>query len=181
LKNKNKMKNSLGLIHIYTGDGKGKTSAAIGLAVRATGAGLSVLFAQLFKKNSYEIRQLEKTGVTYCQYYCQHPFFKKYSADELEKQAYSCNSFVNDMFSKAKKEKYDVLILDEIGPALNSELISSDKLAKLIKSKPRNLELVMTGRGFSKQIIELADYVTEMKMIKHPFTKGITARKGIEY
>jgi len=170
-----------GLVHVYTGDGKGKTTAAIGLVIRAKGAGLKVLVAQLFKKDSGEVRVLREIGITHMQFTSKHPFFKNYSKDELKSEIKKCKAFVRNIFHKMKDEKYDVVVLDEIGPALKSGFFEPDELASLIMSKPERTELVMTGRGFPEQILKLADYVTEMKMIKHPFNKGIIARKGVEY
>ena len=170
-----------GLVHIYTGDGKGKTTAAIGLAIRARGAGLRVIVAQLFKKGSGEAKILKKIGVKHMEYSSKHPFFKRYSKEELELEAKQCTAFVRGVFNIVKSEEYDLVVLDEIGPALKFKLIKAEELANFIKSKPEKTELVMTGRGFLTQIIKLADYVTEMKMMSHPFDKGVSARKGIEY
>ncbi len=170
-----------GLVHIYTGDGKGKTTAAIGLAVRAKGAGLKVLVAQLFKEDSSEAKTLDELGIEHMQHSSKHPLFKKYSSKELMKEAGNCLSFVKGVFDRAKEEEYDVVVLDEIGPALKFELIETQELTRLVKARPEKTELVMTGRGFSSDILNLADYVTEMTMIKHPFNVGVKAREGIEY
>ena len=170
-----------GLIHVYTGDGKGKTSASLGLAVRARGAGKKVMFAQLFKKDSGEINALKQLGISFVQHSSSHPFFKKYTDDELKQKARECAAFVKNVFKETKKAGYDILIIDELGPALGFDLLREKDLIKMIKSRPEKTELVMTGRGFSEEIIKLADYVTEMKMIKHPFNNGVKARKGIEY
>lgn len=170
-----------GLIHIYTGDGKGKTTAAIGLAIRARGAGLKVLVAQLFKKDSSEAKILKEIGLKYTQYSSKHPFFKEYSKEELKKEAKQCTEFVRSVFDEVKEKGYDLVVLDEIGPALKFGLIKAEELFKSIESKPEKTELVMTGRGFPEQIINLADYMTEMRMIKHPFNMGVKARKGVEY
>ncbi|HHE36336.1 MAG TPA: cob(I)yrinic acid a,c-diamide adenosyltransferase [Candidatus Woesearchaeota archaeon] len=170
-----------GLVHIYTGDGKGKTTAALGLAVRARGAGLRVLVAQLFKRNSSEVSILKAEGIDYVHHPSEHPFFRKYSAKELKSEVKKCKSFIRDVFQRVQDERYDVVVLDEIGPALKTGFFEPDELKRFIKLRPENTELVMTGRGFPEEIIKLADYVTEMKMIKHPFLKGIRARKGVEY
>ena len=170
-----------GLVHIYIGDGKGKTTAALGLAIRAKGAGLKVLVTQLFKKDPGEASILKEAGISHTEYPSKHPFFKNYSKDELKLEIKKCKAFVRNVFHKIRDKEYDVVVLDEIGPALKSGFFEPDELASLIKSKPERTELVMTGRGFPEQIIKLADYVTEMKMIKHPFLKGMRARRGIEY
>jgi cob(I)alamin adenosyltransferase len=170
-----------GLIHIYTGEGKGKTTAAIGLAVRARGAGLEVMIAQLFKSKTGEKKMLEKLGIKYRQYSSSHPLFKKYSADELVYEKKKCEAFVRQAFDTARNENYDVLIIDELGPALSYGMISDSVVKELIKSKPARLELILTGRGFPVGIISMADYANDIKMISHPYNKGIGARKGIEY
>ena len=177
--------NRKGLIHIYTGDGKGKTTAAIGLAVRAKGAGLRVLVAQLFKdySNGYscEVKVLKAAGIDYMTHSVAHPFFKKYSVQEFGQEAEKCTTFIRDVFSKMKKESYDLVVIDEIGPALSCKFLKEEELIDMINSKPKYVELVMTGRGFSDRIEELADYFTEMKMKKHPYVKGAKPRKGVDY
>ncbi|HJX05242.1 MAG TPA: cob(I)yrinic acid a,c-diamide adenosyltransferase [Candidatus Nanoarchaeia archaeon] len=170
-----------GLVHIYTGDGKGKTTAAIGLALRARGANLSVLVAQLFKEKNSEAKSLEKLGIAYLNYSTKHPFFKKYSEKELASEAEKCIFFVKRVFEMVRIKSYDLIVLDEIGPALAYNLVKEDELAEMIKSKPGKTELVMTGRGFPESIIKLADYVTEMRKVRHPYDKGVNARKGIEH
>jgi len=175
------MRKDLGLVHVYTGDGSGKTCAATGRAIRARGAGLSVLVAQLFKKDCSEEKKLIALGVKYMQYSSQHPFFKKYSAAELKSEKEKCTAFLRHAFELAQKEKYDLFIIDEVGPAVAYELVDKNIFISLIKSKPKNTELILTGRGFSKEFIELADYVTDMRMVKHPFDNGVKARKGIDY
>jgi len=177
------MRNDLGLVHIYTGDARGKTSTAIGTAVRARGAGLSVLVAQLFKSDSSEIGELKKLGVKYIQYSSQHPFFKKYSATEIKTEKEKCTLFIKLAFETARKEQYDLFILDEAGPALAYNLVDAHTLLELVKAKSKHTELIMTGRGFTPEFFELADYLTGMgvSLYKHPYQKGIQARKGIDY
>lgn len=170
-----------GLVHIYTGEGKGKTTASVGLAVRARGAGLKVVFAQLFKDECSEKKMLEKLGIRYLQYTSKHPFFKKYTVSEMALEKEKCLAFVQEAFAAAKKEKADMLVIDEIGPALSHGLISADDVIGLVKKKPAKMELVMTGRGFPAPIVSLADYVSEINALRHPFDKGVKARQGIEY
>ena len=177
----NMAREDTGLIHVYAGEGQGKTSAAVGLATRARGAGLSVLLAQLFKEEPSEIKSLKKLAVKCVHYSLTHPYFKKYSDKALEEKAKGCQDFVEKAFKLARKDKYDVLILDEIGPALSYALITSDALASLIEAKPRKTELVLTGRGIPDSIMELADYVTELTLKKHPYNQGVLARKGIDF
>jgi cob(I)alamin adenosyltransferase len=159
------MRDKLGYVHVYTGDGKGKTTAAAGLAARMLGRGKSVLFAQLFKyeEESGEIVSLKKLGAKYMAYSHRHPALHKgYSGKELEQLANECEAFVENVFEIARKDRYDMLILDEIGPALTCNFIGLDKLMYLIKTKPEQTELVLTGRGIPKQIIDLAGYYTPM-------------------
>lgn len=170
-----------GLIHIYDGDGTGKTTAAIGLAVRAKGAGLKVLVAQLFKEYSGELDSLKKLGIDLMRYSSKHPFFKKYSEEELKAEAEKCTEFIRSIFDKARDDKYDLIVIDEVGPALKYNFLKQEDLIELINSKPEQTELVMTGRGFPEKVKEQADYHTEMKMVKHPLQKGVKARKGVEY
>lgn len=170
-----------GLIHIYTGDGKGKTTAAMGLAVRALGAGLKVLVTQLFKSETSEKLMMEKLGIKYLQYSSKHPMFKKYSKEEMAFEQKKCEDFVSHAFELAKKEGYDLLVIDELGPALSCGMLAKEFVKKLISSKPEKLELVLTGRGFPYDVLALADYANDIKSIAHPFNKGVNARKGIEY
>lgn len=175
------MRDKLGFIHIYTGDGVGKTSAAVGKAVRARGRGLSVLVAQLFKSNSSEVKELElHNKVKYLQYSLTHPIFKKYSKAELKTEKEKCTAFLRYAFEVVHEEKYDFFIIDEAGPALAYNLVDANIFLELIRSKPKNTELIMTGRGFPNEFLELADYVTEMVDKKHPFRKGVHAREGVE-
>jgi cob(I)alamin adenosyltransferase len=169
-----------GYVHIYTGEGKGKTTAAIGLAVRASGWNLSVLVAQLFKEKTAESRQMEKLGIKYLSYSSSHPFFKKYSEKGLADEALKCQAFVRNVFDVIRKEHYDLVVIDEMGAALSFNLFPEKELAKLIKSKPEHTELVMTGRGFPESILKLGDYVTNMVKVKHIYDEGVQARKGIE-
>jgi len=177
------MRDDLGYIHVYTGDGKGKTTASVGLAARMLGRGKSVLFAQLFKyeEESGEIVSLKKLGAKYMAYSHRHPALcKSYSEKELEHLANECELFVENVFEIAKKDKYGLLVLDEIGPAFSCNFIAVDKLISMIRSKPEHTELVMTGQNIPKKIIDLADYVTFMNKGKHIYDNGVLAREGIE-
>lgn len=167
-----------GLIHVYTGDGKGKTTAALGLAMRAAGQGLKVAFIQFIK------------GTT-----CgEHTFASQYHPFDIVQIS------VGDSFSKSREQlateaqqtlayaeeeilsgKYDMVVLDEIFIAVNQGLITINQVLDLVDKKPYSLELILTGRRASPEIVQRADLVTEMLMIKHPFTEGIEARRGIEY
>ena len=170
-----------GLVQIYTGDGKGKTSAAFGLALRAIGRGLKVYVIQ-FIKGGFDYGEL-------------------YVVDKLPNltlKAFGRGSFITEKpprkrdFQLAEEAltlaegiikggEYDIVILDEINVALSLKLVKIERVLELIKNKPRHVELVLTGRRAPDEIIEAADLVTEMREIKHPFNKGCQARKGIEY
>jgi cob(I)alamin adenosyltransferase len=170
-----------GLVQVYTGNGKGKTSAAFGLALRAVGRGLSVYMIQ-FIKGGFDYGEL-------------------YVVDKLPNftlKAFGRGKFITEMppgkedvklardaFRLAKKTveegKHDVVILDEINVVLELGMISKKEVLQLIKSKPEHVELVLTGRYAPKEIVEAADLVTEMKQVKHPFDTGYPARKGIEF
>lgn len=172
------MAKNLGKIHIYTGDGKGKTTAALGLALRAAGAGYQVYIIQFLKGQNYsELKSLKKLSNITTKRFGQKTFIYKIGKkpDKVS---------VQKAFQQAKKilnsGKFDLVILDEIFLAVWFKLLKVAEVVKLIKNKPKNVELVLTGRKASPQIIKLADYVTEMKEVKHPYQKGLLARKGIE-
>jgi len=167
-----------GYVQVYTGNGKGKTTAAIGLAIRAAGAGLKVYFCQFLKgRPTSEIRILKKL---HNQITVQRSGRKTFVID-AEKCDFEC---ARKCFQKVSrvifKGEYDVVILDEINNAMAINLINSNDLVNVIKSKPMHVEIVLTGRNIPKEIIKIADLVTDMKEIKHYYSKGIGARKGIE-
>ena len=174
---------SKGLIHVYTGEGKGKTTAAFGLAKRAAGHGKKVLILQFLKskmKDSGEITSARKTGIKVIRFEDQAtPLFDPaVKVDDLKKA-------IRDAVALAIKEitggSYDVVILDEFNTALGCDYAEMKDAEAIIDAKPEGLELIFTGRGAPEGLIELADYVTEMRMVKHPFKKGVKARKGIEF
>ncbi|KKQ17637.1 MAG: ATP:corrinoid adenosyltransferase [Berkelbacteria bacterium GW2011_GWA1_36_9] len=167
-----------GLIHIYTGEGKGKTSAGMGLLIRALGRGLNVKVIQLFKRNTGEQFFFENSGFNYLQFKPLHPFFKTYNKNELESLR---QEFLGFWREATEDMNYDIILIDEIGPGVAWGVIDEGLVLDLIKRKPEKTELVMTGRDFPLSIIEKADYVSEINKIKHPYDKGILARKGIEF
>jgi cob(I)alamin adenosyltransferase len=118
--------------------------------------------------------------VKYLQYSSMHPIFKKYSKAELKTEKEKCTAFLKYAFGVAHEEKYDFFIIDEAGPAIAYNFVDANAFLELIKSKPKNTELIMTGRGFPHEFLELADYVTEMIDKKHPFKRGVYAREGVE-
>lgn len=172
-----------GLIHVYTGDGKGKTTSAFGLAIRALGHGKRVLILQFLKsriKNSGEARIAEKIGLNVIRFKNQTtPLFDRQA--NIQKLRKSLQDAILLSIDRLKSNAYDLVILDEIITALSSELLSIHDLQKIIDAKPDDTELVLTGRNAPKWLIDRADYVTEMRMIKHPFNRKIKARKGIEF
>lgn len=169
-----------GFVHIYTGNGKGKTTAAFGLALRALGASKKVFIAQFVKGKMYnEIRAIRKylPDIKIVQYGlgC---FIIDTPGETDFKVAQEGIAEVKKVISSGK---YDLIILDEIFIALFYKLIDNLEIIDIIKNKPFETELVLTGRYASEDIISLADLVTEMKEVKHYYTKGIEAREGIEF
>ncbi len=171
-----------GFVHIYCGDGKGKTSAAVGLAVRAAGAGRRVLFAQFFKDgSSSEISVLKSIGnVTVLVCDTVRGFYKDMNETERTQCGRDAAAFLDVCLERAKTEA-DILILDEAISACNHAVISEEALLRFLKSRPLELEVVLTGREPSPALLEAADYVTEMKKRRHPYDRGVPARQGIEF
>jgi cob(I)alamin adenosyltransferase len=168
-----------GYVHVYTGNGKGKTTAALGLALRAAGAGLRVYIAQFVKGMKYsEINTLEKLQelITVKQY-GRSCFINRIPEKEDIRAAQEGLREVRQIMCSGK---YQMIILDEANIATHYNLFSVDELLDFIRAKPKGVELVITGRAAEPQIIEEADLVTEMKEIKHYYQKGVEARDGIE-
>jgi len=171
-----------GFIHCYTGNGKGKTTASLGLALRAAGHKKKVLIIQFMKGN---IEYGEINGVKMLSPYVtlkqfgRETFVSKKNPDKIDIE------FAKKALKEAEvsilSKKYDIIILDEINVALDFKLIDINQVLSLIKSKPENLELILTGRYAPKEIIDISDLVTEMREIKHYYNKGVTGRKSIEY
>ena len=168
-----------GLIHIYCGEGKGKTTAVMGLALRGASRGKKVMIIQFLKDGtSGEISLLSKQeNVIICAGKATESFSWNMTAEEKQQTIKLHNSHLE----KALAFTGDMLILDELCGACTTELLDIELVKKLIATKPEEQELVFTGRNPPQFIIEKADYITEMKMIKHPFEQGIPAREGIEY
>ena len=168
----------MGYIQVYTGDGKGKTTAAIGLAVRAAGAGLKVFFAQFIKnRRCSEHRALERFRdfITVKQY--GRGFIRGRSSTRIK-------AIIERGFKEVREivqsGEYDIVILDEINVALHYGLIKLADIIELLENRPPDIEIVLTGRYAPKEIIKKADLVTEFKKIKHYIDKGVRARVGIE-
>ncbi len=172
------MKSNLGKIHIYTGSGKGKTTAALGLALRAAGAGFKVYIVQFLKGQDYsELKSLKAIKKIIVKRFGEKTFIHKIGTNPDKIAAIDALEWSKKVLNS---NNFDVVILDEIFLVVFFKLISVSDLKKLIQKKPMNVELVLTGRKAPKEIIKLADYVTEMKEIKHPYQKGLQARRGIE-
>lgn len=169
-----------GYVQIYTGNGKGKTTAAFGLALRASGAEKKVFIAQFVKGKMYaEIKAIQN--------YLPQIELKQYGRgcfivnNPTEADIQAAQQGLKEIMELVKSEDYDLIILDEIFIALYYNLFPVEAVIQLIKTKPAELELVLTGRCAPDELIELADLVTEMKAIKHYYQKGVEARKGIEF
>jgi cob(I)alamin adenosyltransferase len=168
------------LIHIYTGPSKGKTTASVGLAVRAKGAGWNVLFTQLFKPDgSSELTPLANIGIDVMRFNWRGTFFKNYTPEEMEEQRRACREFLAEII--LKWDNYDLVVMDEIVYAITSGVIPEQEFIEFLDVKPERVELVLTGRDFPKSIQERAGYITTMEQTKHPFDQGHLPRKGIEF
>ena len=170
-----------GLIHIYCGDGKGKTTAATGLAVRAAGAGKKVVFTQFFKDgSSSEIKVLqgvENIRIMHCK--TVRGFWRRMDDTQKARASEDYSKLLADVIAAAADA--DLLVLDEIVSACNHGTVAETAVTDFLRNTPEKLEVVLTGRNPSDALLELADYVTEMRKIKHPYDCGIAARKGIEF
>jgi len=174
-----------GLIHIYTGEGKGKTTAAIGLAVRAAGHGKGVLFVQFFKEDDApsgekEIFRNYLTRIELIRSNVKHPMFTGDKTDEAAVRRSIADTF-SAVEERVAKGGIELLVLDEINGALEGGWITFDVVEEFLKNRPEGLEVVLTGRGAPVELVQMADYVTELLKIKHPYDNGVKARRGIEY
>ena len=175
-----------GLVLVHTGEGKGKTTAAIGLAVRAWGDGFRILILQ-FIKGSWKYGELfalkalaeidgrieiRPTGIG---------FTRNASSEEMAVHREKARTALQEALTEMTSGQWDMIILDEINYALNFGLLKEQEVLELLSQKPTELHLVLTGRHALPAIIDCADLVTEMRLIKHPFQKGIRAQKGIEF
>jgi cob(I)alamin adenosyltransferase len=176
-----KRKEKTGLVQVYTGNGKGKTTAALGLALRAAGSNMRTYIGQFLKGRQYgELESIKHLSplITIEQY----GINGWVHVDEAtpDQKAAARNGLI-----KATKaimsEKYDIVVLDEINIAIFFGVLPEQEVLDLLDIKPDSVELILTGRNAPQSLIERADLVTEMKEIKHPFKKGVQARQGIEY
>jgi len=172
-----------GLIQVYTGDGKGKTTAAVGLACRACGHNLKVCYICFHKDprrwGCGEHKILKKLGVDTFGFAAQHPhFYKKVSQDKVRQECLKAMEFIRKIY---QEKRYDILILDEILIALRDKFLKEKEVMDMLDLKPEGLELVLTGRGATKRIVERAHLVSQIEKVKHPYDSGIQGRKGVEY
>jgi cob(I)alamin adenosyltransferase len=168
-----------GLVHVFTGDGKGKTTSSVGLSVRARSRGLRVLFVQFMKRaEGGETDLLEKISVRVMRFEkVVSPYFQPdVDMNALRKEALHALELLKSMLSD-----YDLVVLDEFNNLLSLSLVTEEEAAEFIESRPEPLEMVLTGRGAPGWLLELADHVVEMIPVKHPSSKGMKAREGIEY
>lgn len=170
-----------GLIHLYCGDGKGKTTAALGLALRAAGAGKQVVFTQFFKDgSSSEMEPLAALpGVLVFHADTVRGFYRNMTPSQREQAGKDYTALFRQVTQAAQEA--DLLILDEIVSACNRGVVPEKLVTDFLREKPARLEVVLTGRNPSAALLELADYITEMRKLRHPFDRGIGARKGIEF
>jgi len=169
------------MIHIYFGEGKGKTTAATGLAARAAGSGKKVLFVQFFKDGSSgEVKSLKKLeNITFLYPDTYNGRYATMTDDQKEVTKNSYTEAMKNAIAMAKDA--DLIILDEAVSAFSYGFIDRDGLLSFLRDNRETKEIVLTGRDPARQLLDLADYATEMKKHRHPFDKGIPAREGIEY
>lgn len=174
-----------GLIHIYTGEGKGKTTASMGLAIRAAGQGLKVCIVQFLKGGNrgageHKIIEDKLPEIEFVRSDMIHPMFLK-KKPLFTKMVEGAEQMFELCKEKAMSGEYDLLVLEEINNVVANEWLDWVAVAEFLEAKPKELEVVLTGRDAHPQLQAMADYVTEMLKIKHPYDKGYIARRGIEY
>ncbi|RZN71495.1 MAG: cob(I)yrinic acid a,c-diamide adenosyltransferase [Candidatus Methanolliviera hydrocarbonicum] len=182
LKEDKKESEKKGFIHVKTGDGQGKTTSALGMALRAVGHGLKVSMIQFMKGGDSRYGEINSSKLLKnfeIKQFGRASFVNKKNPDKIDIE------FAQEGLKYAKRVvesgEYDLLILDEINVAIDYGLLSVEELLDVIEKKPEDLELVLTGRYAPKEIIDISDYVSEILDIKHPFKEGVLAREGIEY
>jgi cob(I)alamin adenosyltransferase len=172
-----------GLVHVYTGEGRGKSTSSFGLALRASGQGLKVIIIQFMKESppqSGEVKVVKE--------YLPNIEIHQFGGSFIQKDDQSYQEVkrrIEEGFATVEaiveQNACDLLILDEINVAIKFGFLSLKEVIELVKRKPKEMELVLSGRYADPKLIEIADYVTEFRLVKHPFEKGISSRKGIEY
>lgn len=177
---KNRDDDELGLVQVYTGEGKGKTTASLGLAFRAVGTGLNVIMVQFLKPDEEYGEQISAKnfdGFEIVSMGLDH-MTSEVTREEDISIAKKTLDYLSDLL---RSGRYDIVIADEINVALSWELLTPEDVIEVLEGRAANTEIVLTGRGAPQEIIDYADLVTEMVPIKHPFDKGIGARRGVEY
>jgi len=169
------------MIHVYCGDGKGKTTAALGLILRHVGTGGRAVLAQFLKSApTGELATLERLGVPVYRNELPHGFFPNMSEETKAKVRELHDHTLAEVMRLARANECSLLVLDELNAALSLELVDREAVFALLDDHGE-AELVITGRDPCAELLERADYVTEMKLVKHPYEKGVKARRGIEY
>ena len=173
----------LGFTHIYTGDGKGKTTSAVGLAARALGRGLKVCYVSFHKrpeKYGYsEMETLQKAGALILNRAKGHPKLDRTIDPQVISQ--EVRAAITEIVELIQQESFDLLILDEIVISVRDGYIDESVLLAFIANKPPHMELVLTGRGATSGLIAAADYVSNITKVKHPFDEGVGSREGVEF
>ncbi|WP_017414724.1 cob(I)yrinic acid a,c-diamide adenosyltransferase [Clostridium tunisiense] len=175
---------SKGYIQIYTGDGKGKTTAAVGLATRAAGNEYMVTMVQFLKGGATgELHSAKRLDPYFNIYRFEKPrgFFWTLNEEQKAELKEEIQEAYNFCLKQLEDKSCDILIMDEVMGALSNKLLTEEQILHLMDKKPEDIELVMTGRNVPERIVEKANLVTEMKDIKHYFNEGVPARKGIEF
>ena len=171
-----------GLLHLYVGDGKGKTTAAVGLSVRAKGAGKKVLIAQFLKgRPTAELKPLSELGIEVLRTKELTKFTFQMDREELAQAKRSCSELLDLVAESLKQNSYDLVVLDEVVDAVNADLLDSRRLLEVASSRGLDVEMVMTGRNPKPEISDAADYITAMTAVKHPYQRGVASRLGIEF
>lgn len=172
-----------GRVHVYCGDGKGKTTCGMGLCMRAAGAGKKVLICQFMKDNSTSERRIlaQIPGVTLVPGLQHEKFSFQMNQEEKAARRTFYNKRLEELFRKAEAENFDLLFMDEALYAIRAGLLDEETLLRCLDERPQGLEVILTGQGPGEKLLARADYVTEMKKIKHPYDQGVKAREGIEY
>jgi len=169
------------MVHVYCGDGKGKTTAAVGLAVRMAGAGKNVVFSQFFKDgSSSELSVLRGVpGITVLCCDTARGWFDRLSPEEQARARRDHAGFFREAAKAAAAA--DLLVLDELAFACRCGAVAAEDVLEFLRGRPERLEVVLTGRDPAPELLEAADYVTRMEKVKHPFDRGVRARRGVEY
>ncbi len=172
-----------GLIHVYYGYGKGKTTCALGLSLRASGCGLNVVIVQFLKDMATgELEQLNALpNITVIRGKAAPTWIKNMTPEQLQETRDIHNSNLKKAIKMVEANECDLLVLDEVLDALQQDVLDEDLLRSIVCNKPDSLELVITGHSPTKWVFDQADYITEMRKERHPYDEGIKARKGIEF